>query len=100
MDSTPIDNATNAIAGDSPEVRHEGASPPPPPLPPPQPQLPPPPQPSPPQPHKQRDELHRIIKDARPKIRLPGPGRLLSDFARDLGKILCAEEIFYRNGEI
>ncbi|MGA3266365.1 MAG: hypothetical protein ABSE16_06050 [Verrucomicrobiota bacterium] len=46
------------------------------------------------------DDLQRAIADARPKIRLPGPDRLLSDFADDLVHVLRDEDIFWRNGEI
>jgi hypothetical protein len=47
-----------------------------------------------------RDELQRAIADPRPKLRLPGPDRLLSDFASELGQILREEDIFYRNGDV
>jgi hypothetical protein len=49
---------------------------------------------------KKRDDLQRAIDDLRPKIRLPGCDRLLSDFASELVQVLRDENIFYRNGEI
>lgn len=48
----------------------------------------------------QGDDLQRAIADERPKIRLPGPDRLLSDFATELGEELQDKDIYYRNGEI
>ena len=46
------------------------------------------------------DELQRALADARPKIRLPGSDRLLSDFATELVHVLRDKEIYWRNGEI
>jgi hypothetical protein len=46
------------------------------------------------------DDLQRAIADERPKLRLPGPDRLLSDFATELGQELRDKDIYYRNGEI
>lgn len=46
------------------------------------------------------DDLQRALADARPKIRLPGNDRLLSDFAEELVEIVREQEIFYRNGEV
>jgi hypothetical protein len=46
------------------------------------------------------DDLQRAFADARPKIRLPGADRLLSDFAADLVQVLRDKEIYCRNGEI
>jgi hypothetical protein len=47
-----------------------------------------------------RDGLQHAIDDPRPKIGLPGPDRLLSDFASELVHVLRDQDIFYRNGEI
>jgi phage/plasmid primase-like uncharacterized protein len=46
------------------------------------------------------DDLQRALADARPKIRLPGADRLLSDFGRELGEIVRGKDIFLRNGEV
>ena len=51
-------------------------------------------------PSKGGDDLQRAIADVRPKVRLPGPDRLLSDFARELSEALYDKNIFTRNGEI
>jgi hypothetical protein len=40
------------------------------------------------------------INDPRPKIELPGDNRLLSDFARDLGKAIRYADIFQRDGMV
>ncbi len=40
------------------------------------------------------------IHDSRPKVQLPGNNRLLSDFAKDLGKAICRADIFQRCGEV
>jgi hypothetical protein len=53
-----------------------------------------------PEPDAPGDDLQRAIADTRPKIRLPGSDRLLSDFARDLGDVLADKDIFLRNGEV
>jgi len=53
-----------------------------------------------PEPDAPGDDLQRAIADTRPKIRLPGSDRLLSDFARDLGNVLADKDIFLRNGEV
>lgn len=47
-----------------------------------------------------QDDLQRVMADARPKLRLPGNDRLLSDFADELAQILREQDIFWRNGEI
>lgn len=41
-----------------------------------------------------------ILNDPRPKIQLPGDNRLLSDFARDLGKAIRPANIFQRGGMV
>jgi hypothetical protein len=46
------------------------------------------------------DDFQRAVSDPRPKIRLPGPDRLLSDFATELGEVLHHKDIFNRKGEI
>jgi hypothetical protein len=46
------------------------------------------------------DDLQRAMADERPKIRLPGPDRLLSDFAVELGRVLRDKDIYSLNGEI
>ena len=46
------------------------------------------------------DDLQRAIADNRPKIRLPGPDRLLSDFAGEIVEVVREKDIFHRNGEI
>ncbi len=46
------------------------------------------------------DALANVIADDRPKIRLPGEGRLLSDFASELAAHLIGKDIYSRNGEI
>lgn len=46
------------------------------------------------------DELQRVIADPRPKIRLPGSDRLLSDFATELVQVLRDQEIYWRSDEI
>jgi hypothetical protein len=51
----------------------------------------------------QMDEESTAIKpllDPRPKVQLPGDGRLLSDFATDLGKAIKASPIFQRDGKV
>lgn len=45
------------------------------------------------------DALQNAIQDKRPKLRLPGPNRLLSDFATELAGIVGGR-LFTRNGEI
>jgi hypothetical protein len=40
----------------------------------------------------------RLFKDKLPKVQLPGDNHLLSDFARDLGRILAPKDIFSRGG--
>lgn len=50
--------------------------------------------------NSKRDDLQCAIDDPRPKIRLPGCDRLLSDFASELVHVLRDQNIFYRNGEI
>jgi hypothetical protein len=40
------------------------------------------------------------LQDSRPKIQLPGDNRLLSDFARDLGKAIRSANIFQRCGMV
>jgi hypothetical protein len=46
------------------------------------------------------DDLQRAINDPRPKIRLPGPDRLLSDFAVELADAVHDKDIYLRNGEV
>ena len=46
------------------------------------------------------DTLASVINDPRPKLRLPGDDRLVSDVGRELGGYLQAKDIFYRIGEV
>jgi hypothetical protein len=46
------------------------------------------------------DDLQRALTDARPKLRLPGHDRLISDFATELVRHLRDKDIYVRNGEI
>jgi hypothetical protein len=41
-----------------------------------------------------------VLNDKRPKIQLPGDNRLLSDFARDLGKAIREANLFQRAGMV
>ena len=41
-----------------------------------------------------------VLNDPRPKIRLPGDNRLLSDFATELGQLLAGANIFNRGGMV
>ena len=42
----------------------------------------------------------RPLLDPRPKVQLPGDGRLLSDFAAELGKAISTSPIFQRDGKV
>ena len=46
------------------------------------------------------DAMLTACADPRPKIRLPGEGRLLSDFAAEMAAHLVGKGIYSRNGEI
>lgn len=46
------------------------------------------------------DAMGAALNDPRPKIRLPGDDRLLSDFSSEVGAILSPKEVYIRNGEI
>ena len=46
------------------------------------------------------DAMLNACADPRPKIRLPGEGRLLSEFAIELATHLVGKDIYCRNGEI
>lgn len=46
------------------------------------------------------DDLQRAIRDARPKVLLPGNDRLISDFAVELAEHLRERDIYVRNGEV
>jgi hypothetical protein len=43
------------------------------------------------------DDLQRAIADSRPKIALPGPDRLLSEFAIELSEHVRDKDIYLRN---
>jgi hypothetical protein len=47
-----------------------------------------------------RDPLKAAIADVRPKVRLPGPNRILSEFADELGSLLADKDVYKRNGEV
>jgi hypothetical protein len=49
---------------------------------------------------KNGDDLQRALNDERPKIRLSGPDRLLSDFANDLGQALRDKDIYNLNHRV
>jgi hypothetical protein len=46
------------------------------------------------------DDLQRAMVDTRPKIRLPGPDRLVSEFGKDLASALHDKSVYIRNDEI
>jgi hypothetical protein len=46
------------------------------------------------------DALQAALADGRPKIRLPGPNRVLSEFGKELGALLGGKDLYIRNGEV
>jgi len=55
--------------------------------------------PLPPAPEKSSDPAKRPEEPIYPQVELPRVGRVLADFARDMGAILCTNGVFLQDGE-